>query len=406
MASLPKQIILGIDPGATTAYAAISLKGDILKVEEHKNSGLTWIISQLLINNYKPIIVATDKKHTPGLIKKISAIFNLFIFSPSQDLTTKEKKELLKQLNLKLSPHEADALAAALLCYKTYRTTLLKIERALYEIEYEIKKEFPNIKNLDTLLDSARILMLKGINKREVKNKLQQAIKNKQPILPKKHIEQWEKIKADTITEISLELEKANAKIKALKEKIEQLELKLTTPRDQKIHLLKQEIDKERALRIKYEKALSHIQKDIEHLLVGILKGKYKVIPRFNNIIEKIAKYDYRDYDYVFIDDPNLYDKKIIKQLIKKQLCLISYNQFPSSIKNKLPTLTISKNHVKYKHQDLVVVDAHVLKNKEEILAQLQHEHKEEQEKRKKTEIDIDIEKILIEYKKERGALK
>ena len=109
-------VIFGIDPGTTTAVAALSLEGELLEVVSARDFSLHE--SLLLASKYRAIaIVASDVSPAPRFVEKVASKLNAVLFTPSQSLAVEEKIRLVEEKFGKecySNPHERDAIAAAL----------------------------------------------------------------------------------------------------------------------------------------------------------------------------------------------------------------------------------------------------------------------------------------------------
>jgi uncharacterized protein len=132
-------LIIGLDPGTKTAYAILDTNAEIIKVDSSKS----WDFSNLLreiIKYGKPLLVGTDKKTAPNLVRKFSMKTGAKIISPDKDLTGFEKKSLVK-IETKNS-HEFDALASAFYAYEKIFPLIKKIESFLEkENKPELKEQ-------------------------------------------------------------------------------------------------------------------------------------------------------------------------------------------------------------------------------------------------------------------------
>ena len=158
-----KSIIIGLDPGLTTALAAVDLKGNFISTfskKEIKAAELAKIITEIGL----PLILAVDKANAPDAAKKLAASFSCKLFSPENDLKVADKNELVKNVvselekingnSVRLSVHEKDALAAAIVAYKAHATEFSKIDDTLATLGLEMHS------------DAAKRMVLRG----EVKN--------------------------------------------------------------------------------------------------------------------------------------------------------------------------------------------------------------------------------------------
>ncbi|MFH0834907.1 MAG: DUF460 domain-containing protein [Candidatus Micrarchaeota archaeon] len=108
--------IVGIDSGATTAYAALDLDGNVLAMESRKN----WDKGDFLrrLERWTPLIVASDTNPPLKFARKVATTFKARLFSPPRSLTHREKCRMTADYNYG-NTHERDALAAALKAYHT-----------------------------------------------------------------------------------------------------------------------------------------------------------------------------------------------------------------------------------------------------------------------------------------------
>ena len=122
MPSSKNYLIIGVDPGTTSALAALDLKGNIQKVISRKELGLAGIIRIILQWGY-PAMLATDKSQPPRLLTQLSAKLGCPIYAPSEDLSRELKLYLTKDMEVK-DDHQRDALVAALYAYRHYHNKL------------------------------------------------------------------------------------------------------------------------------------------------------------------------------------------------------------------------------------------------------------------------------------------
>lgn len=135
--------ILGVDPGITTAFAAIDLNGNIIDIQSDKRMGLDRLLS-LVNKSCKPIVISCDVNNPPLLVQKIKSIYSARLVTPPYDLKIGEKQNIIKNFFLekkfeyKFSDlHQRDAYASALYAFNSFRTLFNKIERVLEEKQAE-----------------------------------------------------------------------------------------------------------------------------------------------------------------------------------------------------------------------------------------------------------------------------
>ncbi len=115
----PRYLIVGIDPGTTTAVAALDLDGNLLHLQSSRQMNMADVIESLFRTG-KPLIIASDVQPMPYSVEKIRRAFSAVAYSPKQDTSVETKMELTAQF-LYGNDHERDALSAALDAYRQYR---------------------------------------------------------------------------------------------------------------------------------------------------------------------------------------------------------------------------------------------------------------------------------------------
>ncbi|MBM5805016.1 MAG: DUF460 domain-containing protein [Candidatus Verstraetearchaeota archaeon] len=138
-AAPPKRyLIAGVDPGMVCGLAVIDLSGRILHVSSGR--GITrGQITRLLATLGRALVFATDVNPPPSLLVKLSASHSAILFSPEQSLKTSEKADLVERIvrnqRIKVKDsHQRDALAAAAKAYSFYRN---KLEQAVSHAQAE-----------------------------------------------------------------------------------------------------------------------------------------------------------------------------------------------------------------------------------------------------------------------------
>ncbi|MEM1579281.1 MAG: DUF460 domain-containing protein [Archaeoglobaceae archaeon] len=124
-----RYLIVGVDPGTTTAVAIVDLSGNVLALRSRKD----WNIAEVIdfINSHgKPVIIATDRKNPPDFVNKIKASFNAVLYTPREDMSTDKKRVLTSSYRF-LNDHERDALASAIDAMNNYRSKFRNIEKRI-----------------------------------------------------------------------------------------------------------------------------------------------------------------------------------------------------------------------------------------------------------------------------------
>jgi predicted RNase H-like nuclease (RuvC/YqgF family) len=119
LSAKPRYLIVGIDPGTTTAVAAVDLDGNLLHLASSRQMNMGDVVESLYRVG-KPIIIASDVQEMPYSVEKIRRAFSAVSYTPKQDVSVETKIELTAQFRY-ANDHERDALSAALDAYRQYR---------------------------------------------------------------------------------------------------------------------------------------------------------------------------------------------------------------------------------------------------------------------------------------------
>jgi predicted RNase H-like nuclease (RuvC/YqgF family) len=115
----PRYLIVGIDPGTTTAVAALDLDGNLLHLASSRQMNMGDVVESLCRVG-KPLIIASDVQEMPYSVEKIRRAFSAVAYTPKQDVSVEIKVELAADFPYG-NDHERDALSAALDAYRQYR---------------------------------------------------------------------------------------------------------------------------------------------------------------------------------------------------------------------------------------------------------------------------------------------
>jgi predicted RNase H-like nuclease (RuvC/YqgF family) len=121
-----KYLIVGIDPGTTTAVAALDLHGGVVKVVSGRNWGLEKVV-EVISEIGRPIVISTDKSKVPAFVEKVCARFKVKLVAPRKDMSALEKKGSAGGFR----GHERDAVAAALYAYSVHKSMFKKVEQSI-----------------------------------------------------------------------------------------------------------------------------------------------------------------------------------------------------------------------------------------------------------------------------------
>ena len=109
------RVIVGIDPGTTTAAAVVGLDGTVHALFSSRTAD-TADVTEWIIEQGRPIIVAADVEPMPETVEKFRRSFDAAGWRPTTDLPVDEKLHRTREVGY-ANDHERDALAAALYAY-------------------------------------------------------------------------------------------------------------------------------------------------------------------------------------------------------------------------------------------------------------------------------------------------
>ncbi|OLZ42470.1 hypothetical protein A6E15_16540 [Natrinema saccharevitans] len=105
-------VVVGIDPGTTTAVAIVSLEGEVLDVWSSRTSDTADVI-EWIVERGRPVIVAADVTPMPETVEKFRRSFDAAGWTPDSDLPVDEKQHRTREQPYD-DDHQRDAMAAAL----------------------------------------------------------------------------------------------------------------------------------------------------------------------------------------------------------------------------------------------------------------------------------------------------
>ncbi len=121
------RVIVGIDPGTTTAVAVVDLDGNVLDVMSTRTAGTADVI-EWLIERGRPVIVAADVNPMPETVEKFRRSFDAAGWAPDADLPVDEKLHRTREDGYE-NDHQRDAMAAALFAFDAHEDQFQRISR-------------------------------------------------------------------------------------------------------------------------------------------------------------------------------------------------------------------------------------------------------------------------------------
>ena len=120
-------VLVGIDPGTTTAVALLDLDGRVLDVWSSRTADQAAVV-EWIIERGRPVLVAADVQPMPETVEKFRRSFDAAGWAPASDLPVDEKQHRTRDVGYD-NDHERDALAAALFAYDAHEDQLDRITR-------------------------------------------------------------------------------------------------------------------------------------------------------------------------------------------------------------------------------------------------------------------------------------
>ncbi len=120
-------VLVGVDPGTTTAAAVVGLDGGVLDAISTRTADTAALI-EWIIERGRPILVAADVTPMPETVEKIRRSFDAAGWTPDSDLPIDTKKHRTRQEGY-ANDHERDAMAAALAAYDDHEDQFDRVAR-------------------------------------------------------------------------------------------------------------------------------------------------------------------------------------------------------------------------------------------------------------------------------------
>ncbi|WP_058367380.1 DUF460 domain-containing protein [Haloparvum sedimenti] len=121
------RVIVGIDPGTTTAVAVVGLDGTVHDLYSSRTAD-TAEVTEWVIERGRPVIVAADVEHMPETVEKFRRSFDAAGWTPDSDIPVDEKLHRTREVTYE-NDHERDALAAALYAVDDHADQFERITR-------------------------------------------------------------------------------------------------------------------------------------------------------------------------------------------------------------------------------------------------------------------------------------
>jgi hypothetical protein len=121
------RVIVGIDPGTTTAVGLVDLDGGVLETFSSRTADSADVI-EWIIERGRPLLIAADVTPMPETVEKFRRSFDAAGWVPDADLPVDEKLHRTREASYE-NDHERDALAAALFAFDAHEDQFARITR-------------------------------------------------------------------------------------------------------------------------------------------------------------------------------------------------------------------------------------------------------------------------------------
>ncbi len=249
-------IIVGIDPGTTTAIAVLTLEGELRMLHSSRTISIPDVI-EMIAEQGRPLIIASDVFPTPNAVEKIRRAFNAVSGSPDVILTAGDKIEFATPYGYS-NNHERDAIAAAA---SFYRKNKNKFE--------QIKKKIPHGMDADEVI--AQVVRGKAVDAAILE------LTKKETKAPE--VTQVPSIKYEESLHSRELIRKYEESIEEMKKYLDELKNELDT-KDEELRKLGEFIEKQKSesyKQFKKEKIIRVRDKEIAHLRKRLWENNKKI---------------------------------------------------------------------------------------------------------------------------------
>ncbi|HLC72633.1 MAG TPA: DUF460 domain-containing protein [Candidatus Nanoarchaeia archaeon] len=340
-------IIVGIDPGITTAYAVLDSKGNIRKLKSSKELALNNLLAEVT-DEGKVLVIGTDVKHIPGLIEKFSAKVGAKVVMPEEDMKVGFKERITKEYNPR-DDHQRDALAAALYAFKEVKPALQKVDDTLKRIGKEHLSREVKVKVLEGCTIGNALASLEQPEDEEIikKRRLKTAFKKSSRMIEEnrylKKENDWLMAKAEYLDQKIRQLLK---KVDAISERKVQDIIKF---KNQKIEFLNQEVGR-------YKQEVNTLRQEVKSLTPLVLEARGKIVAKKLKTLgwEEVQR-TVEEGDILVVDDVNVFSERSL-EFLKKKTNIIIYKKQPAKELVKLGISFLNAVHIPMKETTNIAI--------------------------------------------------
>lgn len=337
-----KLLIVGLDPGITIGYAVLDIEGNLIHVASSKQFELNRLISES-IKFGKVLLVGTDKHKVPRLVEDFATKLGARVISPEEDISVDEKRDTTLSFDVG-DEHQGDALASALLAYKSVKPLLEKID---YFAKKNGKHGIKNKIREMVIMKQVSIKTAVGmIERKEEHDKIIEKAVMERKLEEKDFLKLYNKLK-----DYEAQIRHLKNYSNHLKNKINELEK--IKGRDKKTSNKAAGFREKRIISL--ERMLSLKERDLEQLrnLLRKLNNRlsnindYYLLKKLDNL--GIKEFDFknkllniRKNDMLLVEDTDIASEKVIEFLKDKVFVVVHKKPISKNAEKELPFIFIN----------------------------------------------------------------
>lgn len=337
-----KLLIVGIDPGITTAYSVLDIEGNLLHLESSKQLELNSLISKT-INIGKVVLAGTDKMKVPDMIERFATKLGARVANPDEDLKAEDKRKMTMNYDF-TNEHQSDALASALFAYRKTKPLLDKIDSfAEKNKKHHIKSKIREIVITKQISIKAAVSL---IEKKDEESNIMEKVIVEKKLSERDFLRLYDKLKR---YENELRI------VKAYNNNLKKQIINLTGKPNMERPKANPKIDDFRHNRMRFlESIIRSREREIEHLKLAAKKlngkisdmGRFYILKKLDNL--GISEFDNKNKilsiqknDILLVDNPNIVSDSLIGTL-KGKISIVVYKMpLSKKIEKSLPFIFI-----------------------------------------------------------------
>ncbi len=382
-----RPVIVGIDAGMTAGLAVIDVEGRVLHLGSYKEVDRGEIIS-IVSRLGRPILVATDVKEPPELVRKLAAQLGAQLYTPDYDLAVVEKEELSARAtegaeNRPRTPHERDALAAAFKAFLEFKSKLAQVESYVSSIDIDIDAEevMADIIRGVALADAVerQIDRLIGQPPRQVSQQLERPSQSRACDDSRVELLEAQKIALERqVQELRARLDDAERGLEAMRRR-----LRAELLRDPEIARLRADSERAKALLAEAQGRVKSLEESLEGLRKALLlvrDGGFVVVRRLPALrVQELRRSeaqmgDLRRGELVLVDSGSQFENEAVERLVRAGAAVL-LNDVNSPLADALksrgvPVLPV-EGYRTVPVDDFFLVESRALKDADELAREL-----------------------------------